>query len=146
MSWCLIKFFANLPNWVATDTTLKAYVRTLPLPMRFLNVFALTRKDDPLITQSAQSASVIWCRIYTTKINESARLSICVSGYDFRHALRYGAETWNGDWGIGSAYFLSDSSNGQGHPEVKLLWNALWPPNLLGRTPWPKCKHCWGQR
>ena len=34
----------------------------------------------------------------------------------------------------------------KGHPEVKLLRNALWPPNLVGRTPDRNMKHCRGQR
>ena len=30
--------------------------------------------------------------------------------------------------------------------EVNLLRNALWPPNLVGRTPDQSVMHCWGQR
>ena len=33
-----------------------------------------------------------------------------------------------------------------GQPGVKLLSNALWPPNLVGRTPDQSVMHCWGQR
>ena len=31
--------------------------------------------------------------IYTTKIIESVSMSVCMSGYAFRHALRYRAES-----------------------------------------------------
>ena len=34
----------------------------------------------------------------------------------------------------------------QGHPEVKWLRNAAWPPNLVERTPDQHVTHCWGQR
>ena len=33
-----------------------------------------------------------------------------------------------------------------GQPGVKLLSNALWPPNLVERTPDQSVMHCWGQR
>ena len=33
-----------------------------------------------------------------------------------------------------------------GQLEVKLLSNALWPPNLVGRTPDQSIMHCLGQR
>ena len=33
-----------------------------------------------------------------------------------------------------------------GQPEVKFLRNALWPPNLLERTPDQSMIHWWGQR
>ena len=33
-----------------------------------------------------------------------------------------------------------------GQPGVKLLRNALQPPNLVGRIPDQSVKHCWGQR
>ena len=31
----------------------------------------------------------------------------------------------------------------QGQPEVKLLRNAVWPPNLVGRTLDQSVTHCW---
>ena len=34
----------------------------------------------------------------------------------------------------------------KGQPEVKLLRNAVWPPNLVGRTPDQRVTHCWGRR
>ena len=34
----------------------------------------------------------------------------------------------------------------QGQLEVKLLTNALWTPDLVGRTPDQSVNHCWGQR
>ena len=34
----------------------------------------------------------------------------------------------------------------QGQPEVKLLWNPKWPPNLVTRTPDQGIIHCWGHR
>ena len=52
------------------------------------------------------------------------RMGVCVSlsGYAFRHALRYWAKTWRGMVGGGGrdlrAYFRSDPI--KGHPEVKL--------------------------
>ena len=33
----------------------------------------------------------------------------------------------------------------RGQPEVKLLKNAPWLPNLVGRTPNQSVMHCWGQ-
>ena len=49
---------------------------------------------------------------------------VCVSGYAFRHASRYGAETWHGDWGLAPEaqehIFEVTSLNVKGHPEVKL--------------------------
>ena len=32
-----------------------------------------------------------------------------------------------------------------GQEEVNLLSNALWPPNLVGRTPGHSVMHYWGQ-
>ena len=37
--------------------------------------------------------------IYTTKIIESVYMYVCMSGYAFRYALRYRAETWYGGRG-----------------------------------------------
>ena len=34
--------------------------------------------------------------VYTTKIRESVCVCTCMSGYAFRHASRYRAETWHG--------------------------------------------------
>ena len=49
---------------------------------------------------------------------------VCVSGYAFRHALRYGAETWHGDRGWASEaqeHILEVTpSKVKGHSEVKL--------------------------
>ena len=33
-----------------------------------------------------------------------------------------------------------------GQVGVSLLSNALWPPNLVERTPDKNIMHCWGQR
>ena len=35
-------------------------------------------------------------KIYITKIIESVCMYVCLSGYAFRHALRYQAESWHG--------------------------------------------------
>ena len=73
-----------------------------------------------------------------------------VSGYAFRYASRYGAETWYGDRGQAPEaqehIFEVNPSKVKGHPEVKLLRNALWVPNLIGRTPVQSVMHYWGQR
>ena len=49
---------------------------------------------------------------------------VCVSGYAFRHASRYGAETWHGDRGQApeaQEHILEATpSKVKGHPEVKL--------------------------
>ena len=82
-------------------------------------------------------------KIYTAKI----RLSMY--GYAFRHASMYQAETWHGGGeGNGSqglrAYFRCDLS--KVNQRSCCLRNALWPPNLVGKTPDRSVMHSWGQR
>ena len=49
---------------------------------------------------------------------------VCVSGYAFRHASKYGAETWHGDRGWAPKaqehIFEVTPLKVKGHPEVKL--------------------------
>ena len=49
---------------------------------------------------------------------------VCMSGYVFRHASWYGAETWHGDTGWASEaqehIFEVTPSKVKGHPQVKL--------------------------
>ena len=49
---------------------------------------------------------------------------VCVSGYAFRHASRYGAETWHGERGWAPEaqehIFEVTPLMVKGHPEVKL--------------------------
>ena len=78
-------------------------------------------------------------------------LCVCLSGYVFRHASMYGAETWHG--GRGQAIeaqehiFEVTPLKLKGHPEVKLLWKC---PKVtkFGRkssSNW-SVMHCLGQR
>ena len=78
------------------------------------------------------------------------RMGVCMSGYAFRHASRYRAESWHG--GRGHAHevcghiFEATPPGVKGHPGVNLLSKALWLPNLVGRTPDQSVMHCWSQR
>ena len=51
-------------------------------------------------------------------------VGVCVSGYAFHHASRYGDETWHGDRGWGPEAqehsFEVNPSKINGHPEVNL--------------------------
>ena len=77
-------------------------------------------------------------------------MRICMSGYAFRHASKYQAETWHG----GSArapevcghIFEATPPWVKGHSGVNCLTNALWLPNLMRRTPDQSVVNCWGQR
>ena len=75
---------------------------------------------------------------------------VCLSGYAFRHASRYGAETWHGDRGWAPEaqehIFKVTPLKVKGHPEVKSSSNSLWLPKLVSRTPDHSVVHYWGQR
>ena len=43
-------------------------------------------------------------------------------------------------------YFRSDPTKGQRSSRGQIALNALWPPNLVRRTPDWSVVHCWGQR
>ena len=128
---------------------------------------------------SACSFNVLLAYFYTTKIN---RVCVCIGGpyvcmssYAFRHALRYGAETWHGGRGqahkvcamhyackliTGDIKFLYKIKYFPDRPTrlsgryvtgIKQLFchglsNAIWPPDLVGRTPDQSVMHYWGQR
>ena len=91
--------------------------------------------------------------IYIAKIFKSVWMCLCMYGYVFRRALRYRAETWRsmpwthgrtGPWVL-RAYFRSDPTKGQRSSRGQVaLKNALWPPNLVGKTPDRSAMHCWG--
>ena len=69
--------------------------------------------------------------------------SVNMYSYEFRRALRYGAAL-KLDMKVGAgprglrAYFRNNPTQGskiiEGSAGLKLLRNALWPPNLVGRT------------
>ena len=73
-----------------------------------------------------------------------------MSGYAFRNALMYRAESWHG--GRGRAHevcghiFEATPPEVKGHPGSICLRNALWLPNLVRRTPDQSVVHSWGQR
>ena len=56
-------------------------------------------------------------------------------GYAFRRALRYRAESWHVGRGqtheVREHIFEATQLRVKGHTEVKLLRNAVWPPNLV---------------
>ena len=66
-------------------------------------------------------------------------MSVCLSGYAFRHALRYRAESWHGGRGwahkVCGHIFEATPPGVKGHPVVNLV-----------RTPDQSVVHCWGQR
>ena len=73
--------------------------------------------------------------VVTTKIIESVCMYVCMSGYAFRHALRYPAESWHGGRGMGPrglwAYFQSDPTWGQrsfrGQSDLEMLYGyQIW--------------------
>ena len=69
-----------------------------------------------------------------------------MSGYAFRHALTYGAETWHGSrgWALeAQEHIFEVTPKIKGHSEVNLLRNALWLQNLVERTPDQTLTHCW---
>ena len=65
-------------------------------------------------------------------------MSVCLSGYAFRHALKYRAESWH--WGRGRAHevcghiFEVAPAWGQRSSRGQPALNAIWLPNLVGRT------------
>ena len=75
---------------------------------------------------------------------------ICMSGYAFRHASRYQAESWHGV-GDGPTRFVGIFSKRPNLGSKVILRsiclrNALWLPNLVLRTPDQSVVHCWVQR
>ena len=90
--------------------------------------------------------------IYTTKIMESVGVYVCVyvcmSGYAFRHASRYRAESWHG--GRGRAHevcgHIFEATPSKVIQRSSCLRNAPWVPNLVRRAPDQSVVHCWGQR
>ena len=82
--------------------------------------------------------------IYTTKIIES----VCLSGYAFRHILRYRAESWLGGRERSTRFVCILSKRPLlGSKFIRgSIWNALWLPNLVRRNPNESVVHCWGQR
>ena len=73
---------------------------------------------------------------------------VCVSGYAFRHASRYGAETWHGDKGQApeAQEHILEVTPSKVIQRSSCLRNTLWLPNLIGRSPDQRVMHCWGQR
>ena len=76
-------------------------------------------------------------------------MSVCLCRYAFGRASTYGGETWHGGrvWQAGGnrqLFFVIRQV--KGHLEVNLFRNALWLPNLVGRSPDQSVVHCWGQR
>ena len=72
-----------------------------------------------------------------------------MSGYAFRDALRYRAETltWHGGRGrarkVCGHIFEATSPGVKGHPGINLpLKKALWLPNLVRRTSDQSVVHC----
>ena len=103
--------------------------------------------------------TIIWKTLfpknfYTTKISNSVCMYgcmyVCLSGYAFRHALRYRAKSWRGV-GDGPTRFVGIFLK-RPHLRSKViqrsicLKNALWLPNLVKRSPDHSVVHCWGQR
>ena len=79
-----------------------------------------------------------------TKIMEYA----CVSGYAFRHASRYGTETWHNDrgWAPEAQEHTFEVTPSKVIQRSSCLKNTLWLPNLVERSPDQRVLHCWGQR
>ena len=67
---------------------------------------------------------------------------VCVSGYAFRHALRYRAESWHGGRGqapeVWEHIFEATPSKVKGHPEVKLPYKCAMATKFGGKNPWPE--------
>ena len=64
---------------------------------------------------------------------------VCVSGYAFRHALRYGAEAWHGDRGQGpeaQEHILEVTpSNVKGQDALEMPYSyQIWPEEPLTRV------------
>ena len=84
--------------------------------------------------------------LYTTKISKSVCKYVSMYGYAFRRA-----ETWHGGRGwareVWEHIFEATWPKVKGHPQVICCFrNALWPPNLVGKTPDQSKVQCWGQR
>ena len=86
---------------------------------------------------------------YVTKNNFVSQF-VCLSGCAFRSASIHRAETWWGgrEWTpkVCGQFFEAIQPKAKGQPEVKLLRNALWSPNLVERTPDQNLMHSRSQR
>ena len=64
---------------------------------------------------------------------------VCVSFYAFRHASRYGAETWHDDrgWAPEAQEHIFEVTHQRSKviQRSSCLRNVLWLPNLVGRIP-----------
>ena len=87
------------------------------------------------------------------EIYKNNSLEVCmsaVSGYVFRHALRYRVESWHG--GRGRAHEVCGHIFEATPPGSKViqksicLKNTLWLPNFVRWTPDQSVVHCWGRR
>ena len=68
-----------------------------------------------------------------------------ISGYVFHHAPRYWAKTCHGV-GPESWEHNFKATPSKVIQRSRYLTNALWLPNLVGRTPDQSVMHCWGRR
>ena len=99
------------------------------LPLLTLSMFSVPLLAEPVhfkISYLYLKSQLL--SIYTIKISKSVCVFVCVSGYTFRHALRYRAENWHG--GRGRAHevcghtFEATPPKVKGHPEVNLPWEC----------------------
>ena len=108
-------------------------------------------KTTSIITKSKKSLCVCVCGgggvgCWCVCVFVSMYVRLCVSSC----ALRYRPETWHGV-GDGPTRFEGIFSK-RPHERSKViqrsscLRNALWQPNLIGRTPDQSVMRCWGQR
>ena len=74
----------------------------------------------------------------------------CMSGYAFRHALGYRAESWHGGrgWahGVCGHIFEATPSGVKGHPWVNLPLKCPMATKFGAKNPWPECSALLGSK
>ena len=119
-SWPLLKYPVSL--FSKAVYLLKSYSKLKALKIQMVICYKFCHM--PNIYVQTQSSSLGLGKIYTSKIIVSVCLYVCLSGYVFRHALRYRAESWHGGKGwahkVCGHIFEVTSPGVKGHPGVNL--------------------------
>ena len=115
------------------------------------NKFALKTNKQTKITRTKKAKWLLSHRCSSTiKKTNFVCLFVCLSGYAFRNASTYQAETWQEGRGgapeVCGQLFEGVPPKVKGQPEVKSPRIALRPPDLVRRSPDRNVKHCRSQR
>ena len=87
--------------------------------------------------------------IYTTKISKSVCKYVCTAMHFvvlWVIELKLGMGVGDGSTRFESIFLKRPHQRLKVIQRSNCFRNALWPPNLVGRTPEQSVMHCWGQR